>query len=59
MGSCMTKLDPRDRATTIERVKELDRAILNARLPMASVDKLLKERTELRALLLVEDRATK
>ena len=55
----MTKLNPRDRAIIIERLKELDREILNVRLGMACVDKLLKERTELRALLFSTDRATK
>ncbi len=54
----MSKLDPRQRATIIKRVKELNAKIQNPRLSIERVDDLHKERAELHALLM-EDRVAR
>ncbi len=52
----MEKLNPRERALIIKRVKELNAQIQNPRLSIERVDALHAERAQLQAQLL-EDRA--
>ncbi len=54
----MEKLNPRERANVIKRVKELNKAIQNPRLSIARVDELHAERAALQSKLL-EDRAAR
>jgi hypothetical protein len=53
----LSKLTPRERATIVKRVKELNTKIQNPRLSIERIDDLHKERAELTARLL-EDRAS-
>ncbi len=52
----MEKMNPRERASVIKRVKELNAKIQNPRLSIEQVDELHAERSALQARLL-EDRA--
>jgi len=54
----MEKMNPRQRAAVIKRVKELNTKIQNPRLSIQRVDELHAERASLQAQLL-EDRAAR
>lgn len=54
----MEKMNPRDRAIVLKRVKELNAKIQNPRLSIERIDELHAERAELQAKLL-EDRAAR
>ena len=54
----MEKLNPRERATVLKRVKELNTKIQNPRLSIERIDELHAERAQLQARLL-EDRAAR